>query len=305
MKIAKTMKKNQSIIVNLSGRGDKDLESVNAFIKKTGQTKMKLIDKIKSNNKSGKISFVSYITAGDPDIKTSLNIMENLAENGTDIIELGVPFSDPISDGPTIQKATERALSNKVDMKKVLDLVKKFRKNYSTPIVIFGYYNPFLKYGLNKIMKDIKAAGANGVLVVDLPPEEAEEIQYAVNRQNLELVYLEAPTSTNKRIQTIAKLSNSFIYLVSVTGVTGTRRKTRFKFRSSIYKKIKKQTKRPICVGFGISTPKHVRELKKNVDGIVIGSAIIKIIEENLKNKKEIIKKVSNFSKKISEATKI
>ena len=107
MKIAKTMKKNQSIIVNLSGRGDKDLESVNAFIKKTGQTKMKLIDKIKSNNKSGKISFVSYITAGDPDIKTSLNIMENLAENGTDIIELGVPFSDPISDGPTIQKATE------------------------------------------------------------------------------------------------------------------------------------------------------------------------------------------------------
>ncbi|MFL2686653.1 MAG: tryptophan synthase subunit alpha [Thermodesulfobacteriota bacterium] len=123
------------------------------LLKKTGQTKMKLIDKIKSNNKSGKISFVSYITAGDPDINTSLNIMKNLAENGTDIIELGVPFSDPISDGPIIQKATERALSNKVDMKKVLDLVKRFRKNYSTPIVIFGYYNPFLKYGLNKIMK--------------------------------------------------------------------------------------------------------------------------------------------------------
>ena len=272
--------------------------------KKTGQTKMKLIDKIKSNNKSGKISFVSYITAGDPDINTSLNIMKNLAENGTDIIELGVPFSDPISDGPIIQKATERALSNKVDMKKVLDLVKRFRKNYSTPIVIFGYYNPFLKYGLNKIMKDIKAAGANGVLVVDLPPEEAEEIQYAVNRQNLELVYLVAPTSTNKRIQTIAKLSNSFIYLVSVTGVTGTRTSLDSNLVPFI-KRLKKQTKRPICVGFGISTPKHVLELKKNVDGIVIGSAIIKIIEENLKNKKEIIKKVSNFSKKISEATKI
>ena len=255
-------------------------------------------------DKSGKISFVSYITAGDPDIKTSLNIMKNLAENGTDIIELGVPFSDPISDGPTIQKATERALSNKVDMKKVLGLVKKFRKNYSTPIVIFGYYNPFLKFGLNKIMKNIKDAGADGVLVVDLPPEEAEEIQEAVNKQNLELVYLVAPTSTNKRIQTIAKLSNSFIYLVSVTGVTGTRT-TLDSNLTPFIKRLKKQTKRPICVGFGISTPKHVLELKKNVDGIVIGSAIIKIIEENLKNKKEIIKKISKFSKKISEATKI
>tara|TARA_B100000900_G_scaffold221881_1_gene188334 strand:- start:4794 stop:5624 length:831 start_codon:yes stop_codon:yes gene_type:complete len=272
--------------------------------KKIGQIKMKLIDKIKSNNKSGKISFVSYITAGDPDIKTSLNIMKKLAENGTDIIELGVPFSDPISDGPTIQKATERALSNKVDMKTVLDLVKKFRKNYSTPIVIFGYYNPFLKFGLNKIMKNIKDAGADGVLVVDLPPEEAEEIQEAVNKQNLELVYLVAPTSTNKRIQTIAKLSNSFIYLVSVTGVTGTRT-TLDSNLAPFIKRLKKQTKRPICVGFGISTPKHVLELKKNVDGIVIGSAIIKIIEENLKNKKEIIKKISKFSKKISEATKI
>ena len=153
-------------------------------------------------------------------------------------------------------------------------------------------------------MKDIKAAGANGVLVVDLPPEEAEEIQDAVNRQSLELVYLVAPTSTNKRIQTIAKLSNSFIYLVSVTGVTGTRTSLDSNLVPFI-KRLKKQTKRPICVGFGISTPKHVLELKKNVDGIVIGSAIIKIIEENLKNKKEIIKKVSNFSKKISEATKI
>ena len=265
---------------------------------------MELLNKIKSNNESGKISFVSYITAGDPDINTSLKIMKSLARNGTDIIELGIPFSDPISDGPTIQKATERALNNDIDIKKALEIVKKFRKEFSTPIVIFGYYNPFLKYGLNKLMRDIKSSGANGILVVDLPPEESFQIQESVEKHNLELVYLVAPTSTKFRIETISKLSNSFIYLVSVTGVTGARRKID-KSLSPFIKKLKKITNKPICVGFGISNSTHVNELKNQVNGIVIGSAIVKIIEKNLKKKADIIKNISNFCRKISRATKI
>ena len=143
--------------------------------------------------------------------------MKSLARNGTDIIELGIPFFlDPISDGPTIQKATERALNKDIDIKKALEIVKKFRKEFSTPIVIFGYYNPFLKYGLNKLMRDIKSSGANGILVVDLPPEESFQIQESVEKHNLELVYLVAPTNTKFRIETISKLSE-LIYLSSIS----------------------------------------------------------------------------------------
>ena len=265
---------------------------------------MKILNKIKSDNESGKVSFISYVTAGDPDIKTTLDIMKSLANNGTDIIELGIPFSDPISDGPTIQKASERSLKKDINISKALNIVKEFRKEFSTPIIIFGYYNPFLRYGINNLMKDIKNVDANGILVVDLPPEESHQIQRSVNKHNLELVYLVAPTSTDFRIQTISNLSNSFIYLVSVTGVTGTRTNIDKNLMPFI-KKLKRITKKPICVGFGISSTKHVNELKKKVNGIVIGSAIVKIIEKNLNDKQEITKKISNFCKKISRACRI
>ena len=265
---------------------------------------MKILNKIQSDNESGKVSFISYITAGDPDIKTTLDIMKSLANNGTDIIELGIPFSDPISDGPTIQKASERSLKKDINISKALNIVKEFRKEFSTPIIIFGYYNPFLRYGINNLMRDIKNVDANGILVVDLPPEESHQIQKSVNKHSLELVYLVAPTSTDYRIQTISNLSNSFIYLVSVTGVTGTRSKID-KNLIPFIKKLKKMTKKPICVGFGISSTKHGNELKKKVNGIVIGCAIVKIIEKNLNDKREITKKISNFCRKISKACRI
>ena len=263
---------------------------------------MKLIDVVKDCNLKKRACFISYITAGDPNKKTSNLILNSLVENGVDIIELGIPFSDPISDGPTIQKASERALKNNMNIAAALDMVKNFRKKHDTPIIIFGYFNPFLQYGLNKVMREIKKAGANGVLIVDLPPEEAYETQQAVNKGGIEMVYLLAPTSTKERINTVAKLSNSFIYLVSVTGVTGTRKKLDKNLEKFILK-IKIITKKPVCVGFGISTKKHVKDLKKQANGIVIGSAIIKIIEENLNKNSTMITKLSKFISSIKKST--
>lgn len=263
---------------------------------------MSLIQTVEECNAKKRACFVSYITAGDPDLKNSAKILEILALNGVDIIELGIPFSDPISDGPTIQKATERSLKNNVNIDDSLKLIEDFRLKYQTPIILFGYFNPFLQYGLKKVMKSIKKSGGNGVLIVDLPPEEAEETQNAVNEAGIELVYLLAPTSTEKRIKMVSKLSNSFIYLVSVTGVTGARRTLDVNLKKFIAK-VRKKTKKPVCVGFGISKPEHVNELKKLSNGIVIGSAIIKIIENNLKNKLNISKKIGNFVKKIKKAT--
>ena len=183
-----------------------------------------------------------------------------------------------------------------------LDMVKNFRKKHDTPIIIFGYFNPFLQYGLNKVMREIKKAGANGVLIVDLPPEEAYETQQAVNKGGIEMVYLLAPTSTKERINTVAKLSNSFIYLVSVTGVTGARKKLDKNLEKFI-SKIKIITRKPVCVGFGISTKKHVKDLKKQANGIVISSAIIKIIEENLNKNSTMITKLNKFISSIKKST--
>ena len=263
---------------------------------------MSLIKTVEECNLNNRACFVSYVTAGDPDLKSSAKILETLALNGVDIIELGIPFSDPISDGPTIQKATERSLKKKVNIDDSLKLIENFRIKYQTPIILFGYFNPFLQYGLKKVMKSIKKAGGNGVLIVDLPPEEAEETQNAVNEAGIDLVYLLAPTSTEKRIKMVAKLSNSFIYLVSVTGVTGVRKSLDINIKKFI-NKVRRRTKKPVCVGFGISDPKHVKELKRLSNGIVIGSAIIKIIEDNIGNKLNICKKIGIFVKKIRKAT--
>ena len=263
---------------------------------------MTLIDTIRKSNNEGKSCLVTYVTAGDPDINTSYKILESLSNNGADIIELGIPFSDPISDGPTIQKASERALSNKITIPIALDMIKKFRRSNQTPIIVFGYFNPFLQYGLKKVMKDIRKVGAEGVLIVDLPPEESFETQLAADYAGLELVYLLAPTSTKERIGIVSKLSNSFIYLVSVTGVTGVRKKLDKNLQSFIAN-IKQKTNKPICVGFGISKPAHIKQLKTKCDGIVIGSAIISIIENNLKKKGQIVSKISNFISEIKKST--
>ena len=263
---------------------------------------MGLLDTVIECNKNKKACFISYVTTGDPNLSMSKKILETLALNGVDIIELGVPFSDPISDGPTIQKATERSLKNNITIDDSLKLIKNFRLKYKTPIILFGYFNPFLQYGLERIMKSIKKAGGDGVLIVDLPPEEAEETQKAVNKAGIELVYLIAPTSTDERISTIAKLSNSFIYLVSVTGVTGIRKNLDSNLKKFILE-VKKKTKKPVCVGFGVSKSEHVNQLKKMSNGIVIGSAIIKIIEDNLKYKPKIIRKIGDFVRKIKKST--
>ena len=263
---------------------------------------MNILKTVEECNKDNRACFISYITAGDPSLKDSTKILETLAANGVDIIELGVPFSDPISDGPTIQRATERSLKNKINIDDALNMIRKFRLKYKTPVILFGYYNPFLQYGLKKIMRSIKKAGGDGVLIVDLPPEEAEEAQRAVNEAGIELVYLVAPTSTEERINIISKLSNSFIYLVSVTGVTGARKKLNVNLKKFI-EKVKRKTKKPVCVGFGISEPSHVETLKRQSNGIIIGSAIIKIIEDNLGNRPMICKKIASFVKKIKKST--
>ncbi len=184
---------------------------------------MRIESKFKELREKGKAALVTYITAGDPSLECTPYIVSKLEESGADIIELGVPFSDPMADGPTIQLASERALQNGTTVRGVLNVVRKVREHSNVPIILFGYYNPFLAYGLEKFSIDARDAGVDGVLVVDLPPEEAGEFKVHADKAGLNLVFLLAPTSTADRIKLVSDNASGFVYLVSVTGVTGAR----------------------------------------------------------------------------------
>jgi tryptophan synthase alpha chain len=248
-------------------------------------------------------ALITYITAGDPDMETTEALIRCLAVHGADIIELGIPFSDPMADGPTIQLASQRALARPFSMESIFELVAKIRKDISIPIILFGYYNPFYQYGLKAITTDAKEAGVDGFLVVDLPPEEAIPLKTEVSAQGLDLIFLLAPTSTKERMTLVAKMASGFIYYVSVTGVTGAREKLAEMIEQYIIE-IKKYSSLPIGVGFGISKPEHVRELSHWADAVIVGSAIIKVIENNLSNK-NLLKAVGSYVASLKEATRI
>ncbi len=224
---------------------------------------------------------IPFITAGDPDLKITLSVMHSMVENGADIIELGVPFSDPMADGPTIQKASERALKNNVSIKDILALVKEFRQTDNrTPIVLMGYLNPILKMGKASFAQLASEAGVDGVLTVDCPAEEIDSLQQHLHEVDIDCIFLIAPTTTETRAQQIIKKASGFLYYVSLTGVTGAASLNTEKVAQKIAE-LKTQTSLPIVAGFGIKDAQSAAAIAKTADGVVVGSRLVQTIEEN------------------------
>jgi tryptophan synthase alpha chain len=231
--------------------------------------------------REGRKAFIPYITAGDPDLATTEEILLALDEAGADVIELGVPFSDPMADGPVIQRASERALKNPIGIADILPVVERVRRKSEVPILLFSYFNPLLQFANEALGSKLKDAGVDGVLVTDLIPEEAAGFIAEMRQANLDTVFLVAPTSTDGRIKLIAENSSGFIYIVARTGVTGMRENISVEVRS-IAERVRRFSELPIAVGFGISKPEHVREVWSYADGAVVGSRLVLEIENNI-----------------------
>mgnify|MGYP000008764090 CR=1 FL=1 len=228
--------------------------------------------------KQGRKAFVSYIMAGDPDLETSLEVMKGLPEAGVDIIELGVPFTDPMADGPTIQLAGQRALDGGQTLQKTLDMAAAFRKtDDSTPIVLMGYYNPIYSRGVERFLSDAKAAGIDGLIVVDLPPEEDSELCLPAQAAGINFIRLATPTTDDARLPKVLQNTSGFVYYVSVTGITGAQAAQAGEVGPEVAR-IKAQTDLPVIVGFGITTPEAAQTIASVADGCVVGSAIVKEI---------------------------
>ncbi len=230
--------------------------------------------------KEGKKAFIPYIMAGDPSLEKTKEVVLLFDECGADIIELGVPFSDPLADGPTIQRASERALRNGVTLRKVISLVKELRQVTRIPVVLMTYYNPVFKYGEKNFVEDARDAGVDGVIIPDLPPDEAEDFVKLSRKTAIDTVFLLAPTSDDGRIKKVAKTSRGFIYYVSITGITGAALLLDGSMEILI-SKIRKHTEKPIAVGFGVSTPGEASAVARVSDAVIVGSAIVKRLYES------------------------
>ena len=249
---------------------------------------------VKKNNKK---VFIPFITAGYPRLESTSGLVSALADGGADLIEIGIPFSDPIADGPTIQASSYTALRNGVTLKWIFETVKTIRNNVKIPLIFFSYLNPILKYGLERFFRDSQKIGVDGVLIPDLPPEESGEIKEMAKRYGIDTIFLVSPITSNDRIRLIEKLSDDFVYCVSVTGTTGTRGEL-YSGVESYLKRIKSNLKKPFVVGFGVSTPEDVKKISEISNGVVVGSAIIKFIEK-FKNNRELTVKVKNYVRKL------
>jgi len=227
---------------------------------------------------AGELGLVAYVTAGDPTLEATERIVLSLAEAGADVVELGVPFSDPIADGPTIQRASDRALRSGTTLAGVLGLIQTLRRKTEVPLVLFGYFNPVLQMGVEKFADTAARAGADGVLITDLTPEEAGQYRQTVQARGLDTIFLAAPTSTDVRLERIAGSSSGFLYLISRTGVTGAR-ETLPEDLPALVRRARGVTSLPIAVGFGISLPGHVSILGGLADAAVVGSALVEDIE--------------------------
>jgi len=235
----------------------------------------RLFENLKRNGRKG---LIAYITAGDPSPDRTPSLVAALERGGADLIELGVPFSDPVADGPVIQRAGERALRAGTTLRKVLAIARQIRERSDTPILLFTYLNPVLRYGLDALARDAAAAGIDGCLLTDVSVEEAGEYVDVMRSHGLDTVFLAAPTSTARRLQLVASYSSGFVYLVSRTGVTGERESLSSSVRPLV-ESMRAVTKLPLAVGFGISRPEHVAETGKLVDGVVVGSAFVRLVE--------------------------
>jgi tryptophan synthase alpha chain len=232
--------------------------------------------------KEGRSAFVAFVTAGDPDPKTSLAIVKALPKAGADIIELGMPFSDPMADGPSIQAAGLRALSAGMTLKKTLELVRAFRADdNTTPLVLMGYYNPIYIYGVDSFLSDAKSAGVDGLIIVDLPPEEDTELCVPALKAGLNFIRLATPTTDDRRLPAVLANTSGFVYYVSITGITGAAA-ANAKAVADAVARIKRHTDLPVCVGFGIRTPDVARAIAERADGAVVGTALVDALRASL-----------------------
>ena len=251
-------------------------------------------------SRQGRKGLIPFVTAGDPDLQTTAEILVELAQAGATVIELGVPFSDPMADGPVIQRSSERALRHDLRLRDLLGLVADFRKRSETPVILFSYFNPLLQFGLKRLASEAKAAGVDGVLVTDLSPEEAGEFESELRANDLDMIFLIAPTSTDERLKLVAQHARGFIYAVSRAGVTGVRTSvsaaaeqlvTRMRHFSSL----------PIAVGFGIANAEQVKDVQRYADAVVIGSAIVSEIERLQGTTPDLAKRIGEFVKQFSD----
>ena len=248
-------------------------------------------------NWPGHTALIPYITVGYPSIEATLKVVPLLASSGCDIVELGIPFSDPLADGATIQKASFYALKNGATPQLCLEVAKQLRQLVDIPLVFMTYFNPIFSYGLEEFCSACASSGVSGLIIPDLPPEEGSELEAITQRRNLDLIYLLAPTSTEERIRLVAQRSRGFIYLVSLTGVTGARDKLSSGLEAFVAR-VRKVATQPLCVGFGISTPEQARHVARIADGVIVGSRIIQLMEA----KDNFISLVSDFIKRLRHA---
>jgi tryptophan synthase alpha chain len=264
-------------------------------LRTTGYLTMTRIQrKLQQLKSDGKKAFIAYITLGDPDLESTSQLVLALERAGVDIIELGVPFSDPLADGPVIQRASERALRNGFTLRKGLGLVSELRKRTELPLVLFSYYNPLFSYGFESLARQARTEGVDGFLITDLSVEEAQAPVGILRETGLDTIFLAAPTSTQRRIEAIAHFSSAFIYAVSRTGVTGMQNSVSEEV-VPLVARIRAHSDLPVVVGFGISHPGQVREIDLHADGVVVGSAIVRCIEKNL-GQARLAEKVAEFT---------
>ncbi len=253
----------------------------------------------------GRAALVTFVTAGDPDYETSLKIIKGLPKAGADIIELGVPFTDPMADGPVIQAGGLRALANGQTLKKTLKMVKEYRTSDDvTPIVLMGYYNPIYVYGVDKFLVDAKKAGADGLIVVDLPPEEDDELCLPAMKAGMNFIRLATPTTDDERAPKVFENTSGFVYYVSVLGITGSKAPDLKSVKANV-NRLRKHTALPICVGFGVKTAEQARMITKDADGVVVGSALVSAVANSLnKQGKATAKTPSAVHKLVAEIAK-
>ena len=248
----------------------------------------------------GRKAFIPYITAGDPDLATTEALLLALADAGADIIELGVPFSDPMADGPVIQRASERALKNPLGVADILPVVERVRRRSDVPLMLFSYFNPLLQFTRENIGTKLRVAGIDGVLVTDLIPEEADAWVKEMRQAELDTIFLAAPTSTDERLRLIAQYSTGFVYVVARTGVTGMRESVATEVRSLV-ERMRQQTALPVAVGFGISRPEHVQEVWRYADGAVVGTRLVLEIEQQL-GSPQLVEQVARLVRELRNA---
>ena len=261
-----------------------------------------LISRTFINNKK---KLVTFVTGGDPDLDTSLEIIKTITNNGADIIEIGMPFSDPMADGPTIQLSSNRAISKGIDLENIFFLTSEIKKiKADLPIILMGYYNLILHFGIKQFVKKCKENGVDGLIIVDLQPEEDEDLINELNNNQIDLIRLITPTTDEDRLKLILKNASGFLYYVSVMGITGQKSANLIELERAVTF-IKQHTNLPVVPGFGIKNASDVKNICKIADGAVVGSSIIKLIEENLNNKEKMLSEIDKFTKDLKNGTKL